>query len=166
MHARAMVAAVAVPLLLAGVAVADEAQPRYAGGAETFLANCAVCHGPHGTGIPSIAPPLTHYPARYADSPEGRRQLAMTVLFGMFGDVTVDGKPYNFKMPDFSRFSDEVLADVLNFVVFDLGSGVPPTDGAPRAPLAPADIAPLREPWMSGEAVRAHRESLLPQLGL
>jgi mono/diheme cytochrome c family protein len=95
-------------LAAAGVALADET-PNYPDGAATFQANCAVCHGANGTGIASIAPPLLHYPARYAEHPEGRRQLAMTVLFGMFGDVTVDGKPYNFKMPDFARFSDEML---------------------------------------------------------
>jgi len=161
---RALVAAAA----LAGIAApaAADTPPQYADGAATFRANCAVCHGPAGGGVPSLAPPLTRYPATYATQSEGRRQLAMMVLFGMFGDVTVDGKHYNFKMPDFARLNDETLAGVLNFVVFDLGAAAPLPADAPRAPLAPADIAALREPRLTGEQVRAHRESLLAQVGL
>jgi len=168
----------AAALLLAGASPAALAEPpppapplgqaptQYPDGAATFKANCAVCHGPAGNGVPSLAPPLTHYPAVYATHPEGRQQLAMMVLFGMFGDVTVDGQKYNFKMPDFARFSDEQLAGVLNYVAFDLGATAPLPDGAQRVPLAPADVAALREPRLSGEQVRAHRGSLLPQVGL
>jgi mono/diheme cytochrome c family protein len=140
--------------------------PRYPDGLATFKANCAVCHGVNGAGLPSLAPPLTHYPARYAEVPEGRRQLALTVLFGMFGDVVVDGQHYNFKMPDFARLGDDALAGALNYVVFDLGAAVPPPADAQRAPLAAADIAAEREPRKDGEQVRAHRDTVLPQLGL
>lgn len=159
----------APPAAAPAVAPAQPAQgasPQYADGAATFKANCAVCHGPAGGGVPSLAPPLTRYPALYATLPEGRQQLAMMALFGMFGEVKVDGHTYNFKMPDFSRFSDEVLAGVLNHVVFDLGAATPLPAGAQRAPITPAEVAALREPRLSGDQVRAHRESLLPQLGL
>jgi mono/diheme cytochrome c family protein len=164
--------ALAAALPLAGAAhaaLADAPQPappQYPDGAATFKANCAVCHGPTGGGVPSLAPPLTHYPSVYATHPEGRRQLAMMVLFGMFGGISVDGQNYNFKMPDFSRFSDEVLAGVLNHVVFDLGAAAPLPAGAQRAPLEPAEVAALREPRLTGEQVRAHRDALLPQVGL
>ena len=164
--------ALAAAALLAGVApaaVADApspAPPQYPQGAATFKANCAVCHGPTGGGVPSLAPPLTRYPALYATQADGRRQLAMMVLFGMFGDVTVDGHHYNFKMPEFARLDDDTLAGVLNYVVFDLGAATPLPDGAQRAPLAPAEVAALREPRLTGEQVRAHREALLPQVGL
>ena len=58
---------------------ADPAPTRYPAGATTFQANCAVCHGAKGAGTPSLAPPITTYPARYAANDEGRKQLAMTV---------------------------------------------------------------------------------------
>ncbi len=84
-----MVAAVLIfsgaPLCLA----AEPDAPAYPAGAAVFQANCAVCHGPKGTGQPSLAPPLTSYPARYASIAEGRRQLALTVLNGMFGGIDV-----------------------------------------------------------------------------
>lgn len=142
-------------------AASDSAPPRYADGAASFQANCFVCHGRDGAGQPSLAPPLTSYPARYIGSTEGRRQLAMTVLYGMFGDITVEQKHYNFKMPDFGKLSDDSLAAVLNFVVFDLGHA--PADSAP---MDPADIAAARGQPASGDAVRQHRAALLIALGL
>ena len=80
---------------------ADPVEPRYAEGGTIFQANCAVCHGAKGLGQPSLAPPLTSYPARYATIAEGRRQLAITVLNGMFGGIDVESKHYDFKMPEF-----------------------------------------------------------------
>ena len=74
------------------IAAPDDSAGRYPEGAASFQANCAVCHGRDGAGQPSLAPPLTSYPARYIAAPEGRRQLAMTVLYGMFGDVVVEQK--------------------------------------------------------------------------
>lgn len=141
---------------------ADEsAGIRYPDGAATFQSNCTVCHGRDGAGTPSLAPPLTRYPARYIASPEGRRQLAMTVLYGMFGDVVVEGKHYNFKMPEFTKLGDDTLAAVLNFVVFDLAHA-----SADSTPLAAAEIAAVRSPPVSADAVRQHRAELLLALGL
>jgi mono/diheme cytochrome c family protein len=140
---------------------AEPVAPRYAEGAATFQANCAVCHGVKGLGQPSLAPPLTTYPARYASIAEGRRQLAMTVLNGMFGGIEVDKKHYDFKMPDFTALDDAALATVLNFVVFDL-------DGAPGdiTPLTAAEIAAERAYPLEGTAVREHRATVLSALGL
>jgi cytochrome c5 len=81
---------------------ADTPATLFPDGAASFQANCAVCHGAAGTGLPSLAPPLTAYPARYAATPEGRRQLAMTVLYGLFGEITVEDKHFDFKMTRYS----------------------------------------------------------------
>ena len=108
-------------------------------------------------GLPSLAPPLLSYPAHYAASTEGRRQLAMTVLYGLFGEITVADKRYDFKMPEFARLDDATLAATLNFVVFDLGR-------APEAvkPLTAQDIAAERARPMDGAAVREHRKGVVP----
>lgn len=144
--------------LAASAAYAADAPPvQFADGAASFQANCAVCHGAAGTGLPSLAPPLTSYPARYAASPEGRRQLAMTVLYGLFGAITVDDKHFDFKMPDFSRLDDATLAATLNFVVFDLGHAA-----ASVKPLSAADIAAERAQPLDGAAVREHRKAVAP----
>jgi mono/diheme cytochrome c family protein len=136
---------------------ADAPAARFADGATSFQANCAVCHGAAGTGLPSLAPPLTGYPARYATNPEGRRQLAMTVLYGLFGEITVDDKHFDFRMPDFSRLDDATLAATLNFVVFDLGRAA-----ASVEPLTAADIAAERAQPLDGAAVREHRKAVAP----
>jgi mono/diheme cytochrome c family protein len=140
---------------------ADPAAPRYADGAAVFNANCAVCHGAKGLGQPSLAPPLTSYPARYARLAEGRRQLAMTVLNGMFGGIDVESKHYDFKMPDFAQLDDAALAAALNFVVFDLGSAPDATK-----PLTPEEITAERAHPLEGAAVREHRAKVLTALGL
>ena len=148
----ALVALAGAPLL-----AEDAAAPAYAAGAATFKDNCAVCHGPAGGGIPALAPPLSANPARYAASAEGRRQLALTVLYGMFGDIVVDDKHYNFQMPEFSRFDDATLAATLNFVVFDLDHA-----GTDVKPLAAADVAAERAHPLDASAVREHRKTVVP----
>jgi len=130
--------------------------PSYPQGAAAFQANCAVCHGPTGAGIPALAPPLSSYPARYAASPEGRRQLAITLLYGMFGDITVGQAHFNSQMPDFARLDDATLAATLNFVVFDLARA--PTE---VKPLTPDEIAAERAHPLDAAAVREHRKSLV-----
>jgi mono/diheme cytochrome c family protein len=137
----------AAVMLSARPGAADAPAPAYADGATSFQANCAVCHGAAGAGLPSLAPPLLTYPARYAASAEGRRQLAMTVLYGLFG----------FKMPEFATLDDKTLAATLNFVVFDLGHAP-----ATVQPLSAADIAAERAHPQDGAAVREHRKGLVP----
>jgi mono/diheme cytochrome c family protein len=149
-------------VVTSGPCCAAEPPPlRYPAGGATFQANCAVCHGPKGAGTPSLAPPVTSYPGRYAASAEGRKQLAMTVLDGMFGDIEVEQKHFDFKMPDFMRLDDATLAAVLNFVVFDLDHATDETK-----PLTAEEIAAERSHPADGAAVREHRIKLLATLGL
>ena len=146
----------AVPL--SGACAAEAPAVAYPLGAASFQANCVVCHGPGGAGLPGLAPPLLSYPARYAALAEGRRQLAMTVLYGMIGDVTVEDKHYNFQMPDFARLDDPTLAATLNYVVFDLDHG-----STELKPITPGEIATERAHSLDGAAVHEHRKSVAPQ---
>jgi mono/diheme cytochrome c family protein len=159
--AAAHLAATAWVMTVPSTATADPAPVRYSAGATTFQANCAVCHGAKGAGTPSLAPPITSYPARYAANAEGRKQLAMTVLNGMFGGIDVEQKHFDFKMPDFTHLDDATLAAVLNFVIFDLGHA--PDD---TKPMTPEEIAAERGHPVDGAAVREHRTKLLATLGL
>jgi hypothetical protein len=81
----------------------------------------------------------------------------MTVLYGMFGDITVEDKHYNFQMPDFARLDDATLAATLNYVVFDLGHA---PDGV--KPITAGEIATERAHPMDGAAVHEHRKSVAP----
>lgn len=135
--------------------------PRYPAGATTFQANCTVCHGAKGTGNPALAPPITTYPGRYATIAEGRKQLAMTVINGMFGKVEVEQKAFDFRMPEFTQFDDATLATVLNFIIFDLDRIADDTK-----PIAPEEIAAERAHPVDGSSVREHRAKVLAALGL
>ena len=163
-EAWAALTAAAVMLLTATslpAKAADPAPVRYPAGATTFQANCAVCHGVKGTGTPSLAPPIISYPARYATNDEGRKQLAMTVLNGMFGSIEVEQKHFDFKMPEFAHLDDATLAAVLNYVVFDLSHA-----GDDTKPLSAEEIATERAHPTDGAAIREHRTKLLAALGL
>jgi len=142
---------------LHGARAAGAPAPAYPQGSAAFQSNCAVCHGPGGAGVPSLAPPLLAYPARYAASAEGRRQLAMTLLYGMFGDISVGAAHFNAQMPAFAQLDDATLATLLNFVVFDLDHA-----GAGVKPLAAGEIAAERARPIDAAAVREHRKQLAP----
>jgi hypothetical protein len=71
--------------------------------------------------------------------------------------ITVEGKRYDFRMPEFSALDDATLAAVLNFVVFDLGHAV-----AGTKPLTSADILAERAHPVDGALVREHRKAVVP----
>ena len=79
----------------------------------------------------------------------------MTVLYGMVGEIAVEGHHYDFSMPSFSQLDDATLAAALNFVVFDLGHAP-----ATVRPIAQGELAAERTHPRDGAAVRAHRKSL------
>jgi len=146
-----LVAALACPL---GARAADT--PAYPQGATAFQSNCAMCHGAAGAGVPGLAPPLLSEPARFASSPEGRRQLVITLLYGMFGDIAVGQSHFNSQMPEFARLDDATLAATLNYVAFDLAHALNTIK-----PFAAEDIAAERAHPLDAAAVREHRKSLL-----
>ncbi|SDR52873.1 Cytochrome c [Burkholderia orbicola] len=134
---------------------------HYPAGKSLFDAQCAVCHQAGGKGQDGLAPPLTDYPGRYAAAEAGRAQLIATLLHGMFGEIEVHDKRYNFKMPSFASASDDDIAHVLNYVVFDLNA----RHGDAR-PFTAADIRAARAKQMDGTAVHAQRAVVIKGLGL
>jgi nitrite reductase (NO-forming)/hydroxylamine reductase len=81
-------------------------------GKAVYLANCAACHQPDGTGLKGAFPPLAG-----SDYLQGDRKQVMTAaLFGLSGPITVNGEQYNGVMPSMGHLSDEDLAAALTFV--------------------------------------------------
>ncbi|MCR4469896.1 cytochrome c [Burkholderia sp. SCN-KJ] len=156
----ACVAAAAGFLMLPGEAGAQQAV-HYPAGKSLFDAQCAVCHQAGGKGQDGLAPPLTEYPGKYATADAGRAQLVATLLHGMFGEIEVHDKRYNFKMPSFASASDDDIANVLNYVVFDLND----RHGSAK-PFTAADIRAARAKEMDGTAVHAQRAIVTKGLGL
>lgn len=145
---------------LAAAAHAQETV-HYPAGKSLFDAQCAVCHQAGGKGQDGLAPPLTDYPGKYAATEAGRAQLIATLLHGMFGEIEVHDKRYNFKMPSFASASDDDIAHVLNYVVFDLNAR-----HGDAKPFTAADIHAARAKQMDGTAVHAQRAVVIKGLGL
>jgi mono/diheme cytochrome c family protein len=151
--------AAAASFATAGVAHAQTI--HYPAGKSTFDAQCAVCHQAGGKGQDGLAPPLTEYPGKYSTTAQGRAQLTSTVVHGMFGEIKVNDKSYNFKMPSFASASDEDLAQVLNYVVFDLNA-----KHGDAKPFTAADIKAARAQTMDSSAVHSQRAAVVKGLGL
>jgi len=85
--------------------------------ARLYALHCGSCHGPDGTGLPGMAPPL--YQSEYiAGDP---KVMTLISLQGMKGPITVQGQTYNFAAPmpgykDNPQLTDQDLADVLSFI--------------------------------------------------
>lgn len=77
---------------------------------------CAACHTRTGAGVPGAYPPLGADFRALAARPEGRRYLALAVIKGLNGPISVEGKPYRGMMPAQGGLGDADVAAVLNHV--------------------------------------------------
>ncbi len=79
-----------------------------------YLAQCAACHQPEGTGLAGAFPPL-------ADSDwiaeQGADGVIEVILKGLTGKITVNGVDYDNVMPAMSHLSDEDVAAIVNHVM-------------------------------------------------
>lgn len=121
------------PLIaLAGLAAAAQATAAEDGAA--VYKRCAACHLADGAGVPGAFPPLKADVRALAANAAGRRYLALVVIRGVSGPITVEGKPYRGTMPAQSALNDAQVAAVLNHVV----------RGASAKAFTPQEIAGYR----------------------
>lgn len=160
-HARRWLRVLCMAAIPAWLPVAAAQTLRYPAGKSAFDGKCAICHQPGGNGMDGLAPPLTGYPGRYAQAQDGRAQLAHTLLYGMFGPIKVNGKTYDFKMPSFAALADAQIADLLNYVVFDLNA-----QRGDAKPFDAAEIRAMRVSPLDAAAVHRQRDALVERLGL
>lgn len=133
-------------LLLASLALAAPAVGQAPDGAALYK-RCAACHLPSGAGVPGAFPPLQSDFLSLAGKAEGRRYLALALIKGIAGPLTVDGRAYQGIMPAQSMLDDASVAAVLNHV----GSTIAKGGNGFRA-FTPAEVAAARE---SGEGLTA-----------
>ena len=138
-------ASVALPVL-AGLALAGSVATVSArapaapapSGAQLYT-RCAVCHGATGAGVPNAFPPLGADFRAQAATNAGRRYLALVVIKGVSGPLTIGGTTYRGAMPAQSGLDDAAVAAVLNHV----GTQIAKTGPAFRAFTA-AEVARAR----------------------
>ena len=82
-------------------------------GKNHYSAICAACHQTTGLGQAGIFPPLANSEYVY----EGSERLAMTILNGMQGPITVAGKSYNSVMtPWKDALNDKKMAQLMTYI--------------------------------------------------
>jgi len=112
--------------LQAQVQEAIKTDPKIAGltkeiqvekGKRVYLQTCFACHQATGLGLPGVFPPLAKSDYLMTDKERSIR----TVVKGLTGPVTVNGKNYNSVMPPVS-LSEDQIANVLTFVRNSFGN--------------------------------------------
>ena len=148
------------PLLLAALGLAATAASASNGPAPDGAAiykRCAACHTATGAGIPGTYPPLGADFRAQAAGKAGRRYLALAVIKGLMGPVTIGGKTYNGIMPAQAGLDDASVAAALNHV----GTRIA-TAGPRFTPFTAAEIAAARA---SGATLNAAAVARLHQAG-
>jgi nitrite reductase (NO-forming) len=92
-------------------------EERMAMGERFYKANCIACHQANGAGVPNAFPPLANSDYLMAD----KARSILTVIDGLEGPITVNGKAYNSIMPKLN-VSDDDAANVLTYVRNSFGN--------------------------------------------
>jgi mono/diheme cytochrome c family protein len=96
--------------LFVGLLVACNPLPNP--GKEVYVEKCQNCHGIDGKGLKGLYPPLTN-----ADYIKGNREkIACIIMNGMEGEILVNGKTYNEKMPSNPLLTEAEITNLLNYI--------------------------------------------------
>ena len=138
-----------------GAQQAAEAPEPMLAGESVYTANCASCHQANGQGIAGAFPTLVdHTPLLYnAD----RSYLINLQLYGLQGQIQVQGQSYNGVMPQWTQLSDQEIADALNYVLTAWDNN---QDLQSFEPYTPEEIAAERDKGLSSSDVYSQRPAL------
>ncbi|WP_411846374.1 cytochrome c [Roseibacillus persicicus] len=129
--------------------VADAAPPErdaVAEGEKVYNLVCSACHQPDGNGLPGAFPPLAN--SDWVQGDENR--LALVVLHGLMGEITVNGQPWNSAMPpQGATLRDRQIADVLTYIRASWGNDAPPVELETVSALRTEHEG--RAPWTQAE---------------
>lgn len=90
-------------------------------GKAAYEANCQVCHGVSGVGVPGFAPPLARPDWWAALGDNASAYLAGVIVAGLVGRIEAGGAPYiGLRMPPLGRLSDEDILAVAQYVMTDM----------------------------------------------
>jgi mono/diheme cytochrome c family protein len=106
----------------AAIALAPAKAATQLDGAATYK-RCAACHLPTGAGVPGAFPPLGADVRQLSQTAAGRNYLALVVIKGVSGPLTVEGKTYRGSMPAQADLDDASVAALLNYVATKVAKG-------------------------------------------
>lgn len=113
-------------------ATAKSSSETVSAGQSVFNTNCATCHQEDGIGLSGAVPPLagSSFVTGNADIPVG------IVLMGITGQLVVDGKTFNGRMPTFrNTLSDREIAAVITYIRQAWGNDADPVSAAKVAKM-------------------------------
>lgn len=119
---------------------------------------CAGCHGTKMTGLAGAVPPHVGHLPNVAAADGGRRYLINVLLYGLKGEVTILGQPYDGVMPAWSQLSDEEIAAILNYELHAYGNDALLPEGF--VPIMPSEVTAERGQDLDMDEVHALRQSL------
>jgi mono/diheme cytochrome c family protein len=123
-------------------------------GAQVYGSRCVSCHGPEGKGGKGV-PPLAGSDW-VAGAQAGPARQARIVLYGVQGEITVNGEKFKDNMPSWVQLRDWELASALTYVRNSWGNRADPDDGKPgittgMITAARAKEGPKRQPYTEPE---------------
>ncbi len=93
--------------------ISDQKVLQYAiQGKILYEGNCANCHQKDGTGLGNLIPPLRD--SDYLEADVGR--TAMIIKHGQEGEIIVNGKSYNKKMPANPHLTNMEIAQIMTYI--------------------------------------------------
>ncbi|MGA2057070.1 MAG: c-type cytochrome [Bradyrhizobium sp.] len=151
----ATIAAATVLLAAASPALAQTGAGSGDAGSRVYAANCAACHQVGGTGMAGAFPPLAGHVPDLLKQADGRAYVGKVLLFGLEGEISVNGNTYAGQMPPWNALSDDDIAAVLNYVstAWDNGKSLP----AGSKPFTSDEIKTLRATPLTSAQVYALR---------
>jgi len=87
-------------------------QEQINAGKVLFTGTCSVCHQANGEGLAGVFPPLAKSDYLAGDV----KRVIGSVLHGLSGKVTVNGKEYNSVMPPMNQLNNDEVANILTYV--------------------------------------------------
>jgi mono/diheme cytochrome c family protein len=151
------------PASLAAAALLAAAVPAQAqsgggsadAGSRVYTTNCVACHQAGGTGMAGAFPPLAGHVPELLKRSDGRTYVGKVLLFGLEGEINVNGNNFAGVMPPWNALSDDDIAAVLNYVsnAWDNDKSLP----SDFKPFTSDEIKALRAPELSSAQVYALR---------
>ena len=126
--------------VVAGVAAMADAAVKLSPAQSQYMEGCGGCHGIQGSSSRKDVPELRGEVGRYL--------------------CTSAGREYLIRLPNvsFANMDDRMLAEVMNFVVFDLGGDSAPADAVP---YSAAEVAALRRQPLKNRPLAQMRSVIL-----
>ncbi|MEE1944006.1 cytochrome c [Pedobacter sp. KR3-3] len=87
-------------------------------GKDLYKTYCQNCHGENGEGLGELAPPLTDT----VFLKDNKAKLACIIKNGTSEPITINGKAYQGKMPDFPNLHDIDVAQVMVYITNSFGN--------------------------------------------